>query len=104
MTMRLILAAVLAIAMVFSSFIAHTVFLWVKLGSRNLQTKRSPPPWGSIWRRPRSLCFPRPRRMTNATREKRESHGADGKDYASKPSGFLVYHSPGSWPFAFGNG
>ena len=106
MTMRLVLAAVLgAIAMFFWSFIAHTVLPLGEAGIKEIPKEKEVAAAlaNSIGDNPGLYVFPGPGVGPNATREeKRKAMEQMSKDYASKPSGFLVYHSPGSRPFAFG--
>ena len=106
MSMRLILAAVLgAIAMFFWSFIAHMVLPLAEAGIKEFPNEKAVAAAleKEIGDNPGTYIFPGPGVGPNATKE--EKHKAMEQlaaDYAKKPSGLLIYHSPGSREFAFG--
>ncbi len=106
MTMRLFLAAVLgAMAMFFWSFIAHMVLPLGDAGLSEIPNEKAVADAleKEIGDHPGTYIFPGPGVGHNASKEeKRKAMEQISKEYTKRPSGLLVYHSPGSREFAFG--
>ena len=106
MTMRLFMAGVLgAVAMFFWSFIAHMVLPLGDAGLREIPNEKAVAAAleKEIGDHPGTYIFPGPGVGPNASREeKRNAMEQMSKEYTTRPSGLLVYHSPGSREFAFG--
>ena len=106
MTMRMFLAGVLgAIAMFLWSFVAHMVLPLGEVGIKEIPNEQAvlATMENNIGDNRGLYVFPGPGLGPNASREeKHKSMEQMAETYGKKASGLLVYHSPGSRPFAFG--
>lgn len=105
MTMRLFLAALLgAIAMFLWSAVAHMALPLGKAGIKEIPNEQAllSAMEAQIGDNPGLYVFPGPGVGPAASKEEKRTMEQMNELYAKGPSGLLMYHSAGSWPFAFG--